>query len=364
MKVMIELLIHFIVTLCKLSVPGGVKALIAENFVLKQQLVVMHRSNRRSPKLKSADRFMFGLFAFFISEGRLQRIAVVVRLSTIMNFHRALVKRKYSRLFSNKAVKKSGRKPPDQAIIDLVLEMKKRNSSIGYGRVAMQIYETFGIEISRFAVGRILRKNQENFPSGDGPSWLTFIGHLKDSLWSVDLFRCESVALKSHWVMVVIDQFSRRIIGYAVHAGSCDGVAYCRMFNRIVSGKPLPKYLSSDNDPIFLFHRWQANLRILEIEEIKSIPGTPTSHPFIERIIRTTRNEFVDHVLFFNQYDLQRKLEGYQAYYNDTRAHSSLAMKTPSEVATEGILGKTVASLEDYRWCSHCNGLYTLPIAA
>ena len=213
-------------------------------------------------------------------------------------------------------------------------------------------------------MGEYCVKTWADFPTGDGPSWLTFIGHLKDSLWSVDLFRCESVTLKSHWVMVVIDQFSWRIIGYAVHAGSCDGVAYCRMFNRIVSGKPLPKYLSSDNDPIFLCHRWQANLHILDIEEIKSIPGAPTSHPFIERIIRTTRNEFLDHVLFFNQYDLQRKLEGYKAYYNDTRAHSSLAMKTPSEVATEGVLGKTVASLEDYRWRSHCNDLYTLPIAA
>ena len=65
----------------------------------------------------------------------------------------------------------------------------------------------------------------------------------------VDLFRCESATLKSHWVMVVIDQFTRRIIGFAVHAGDCDGIAYCRMFNQIIAGKSLPKYLSSDNDP-------------------------------------------------------------------------------------------------------------------
>jgi hypothetical protein len=48
---------------------------------------------------------------------------------------------------------------------------------------------------------------------------LTFIGHTKDSLWSVDLFRCESIALKMHWVLVVMDQSTRRIIGFAVHAG-------------------------------------------------------------------------------------------------------------------------------------------------
>ena len=54
-------------------------------------------------------------------------------------------------------------------------------------------------------------------PSKRGPSWLTTIGHAKDSLWSGDLFRCESIVLKSHWVMVVMDQYTRRIIGFGVH---------------------------------------------------------------------------------------------------------------------------------------------------
>jgi len=48
---------------------------------------------------------------------------------------------------------------------------------------------------------------------------------MKDSLWSVDLFRCESILLRTHWVMVVMDQFTRRIIGFGVWAGSVDGIA-------------------------------------------------------------------------------------------------------------------------------------------
>src|ERR1700730_7257031 len=47
----------------------------------------------------------------------------------------------------------------------------------------------------------------------DGPSWLTFLGHMKDSLWSTDLFRCESATLRTHWVLVVMDQYTRRIAG-------------------------------------------------------------------------------------------------------------------------------------------------------
>ena len=55
-----------------------------------------------------------------------------------------------------------------------------------------------------------------------------------------------------------------------------------------------PKYLSFDNDPLYEYHRWQANLRILEIDGIKSIPYTPISHPFIERLIDTIRHEYLD----------------------------------------------------------------------
>ena len=68
---------------------------------------------------------------------------------------------------------------------------------------------------------------------------------MKDSLWSMDLFRRESVTLRTHWVLVVMDQYTRRIIGFGVHAGTVDGVALCRMFNRAIRGhRWLPKYLT------------------------------------------------------------------------------------------------------------------------
>jgi putative transposase len=105
----------------------------------------------------------------------------------------------------------------------------------------------------------------------------------------MDLFRCESILLKSHWVLVIMDQFTRRIIGFGVQAGDVDGVALCRMFSTAISTQGAPHYLSSANDPLFHYHQWQANLRVLEIKKIKSIPYTPVSHPFVERLIGTIR---------------------------------------------------------------------------
>jgi len=68
-----------------------------------------------------------------------------------------------------------------------------------------------------------------------------------------------------------------------------DGVSVCRMSNHAVSSQRLPKRVSTDHDPLFRFHRWLANLRVFEIEEIKSVPYIPVSHPFVERLIGTIR---------------------------------------------------------------------------
>jgi len=136
----IELLIHFIVSAIKLLKPGGVKVVMAETIAMKQQLIVMNRGKRRSPKLTTSDRFLFGISAIFIGGSRLKKIAVIIKPTTLLAFHKSLVSRKYSRLYSNKTKRIPGRKPQGQALIDLVIEMKKRNPSFGYGRISMQIF--------------------------------------------------------------------------------------------------------------------------------------------------------------------------------------------------------------------------------
>ena len=227
----------------------------------------------------------------------------------------------------------------------------------------MQITLAFGVKIDKDVVRRILNQHHKNHPPDNiGPSWLTFIGHMKDSLWSLDLFRVESIHLKSHWVMLVMDQFTRRIIGFAVHRGDPTGIDICCLFNAIIVKQSLPKYLSSDNDPLFQFHRWQANLRILDIEEIKSLPYTPISHPFVERLIGSIRRELLDQTLFWNRTDLQNKLETFQQYYNQSRGHWGIEGDTPMQKAGEN--PETVISLHHYRWKKFSRGLFQLPIAA
>ena len=129
-------------------------------------------------------------------------------------------------------------------------------------------------------------------------------------------------------MLVVIDVFTRRIIGFGIERASIDGVSVCRMFNHAVAGRPPPKYVSTDHDSLFRFRRWRANLR----------------------------------VPFWNAVDLERKLETFRDYYNGHRVHRALAGLTPVQFA--GALSPAPAALDHYGWQRHCRGLFELPIAA
>jgi putative transposase len=129
------------------------------------------------------------------------------------------------------------------------------------------------------------------------------------------------------------------------------------MFNRAIRGQPIPKYLSSDHDPLYRFHQWQANLRVLGITEIKTAPYVPISHPFVERLIGTIRREYLNRTLFWTAVDLESKLSEFKDYYNRHRTHASLAGKTPEEAPGANVC----VTLKSYRWRKHCHGLFQTP---
>jgi hypothetical protein len=75
--------------------------------------------------------------------------------------------------------------------------------------------------------------------------------------------------------------------------------------------------------------------------------------------IPQVRRELLDQTFFGTTTDLENKLSDYQCYYNEHRTHSGRDGATPVELA-----GRTIIEIEDYRWKSHCRGLFELPVAA
>ena len=364
MRDLFILAIHLLVTLVKFLRPGGVRAVAAESLLLKHQLLISNRSRHRAPNLTTLDRVVLGLTTPFVSPRRIPKLSALIKPATLFKFHKALVDRKYRLLFSSSShCRKPGPKGSSAELIAAIVELKSRNPQFGYVRIAQQIAHAFDVDIDKDIVRRVLAKHYRPGNSGShGPCWLTFIAQAKDSLWSLDLFRCESIRLHSHWVMLVMDVFSRRIIGFGVEAAPIDGVSVCRMFNGAIARQSLPKHVSTDHDPLFRFHRWLATLRVLEIDEIKAVPYAPVSHAFVERLIGTVRREYLDRVFFWNAVDLARKLGDFRDYYNARRVHRSLD-GTPPAQRTAGSAAAPMA-LDHYVWQQHCRRLFQIPLAA
>jgi hypothetical protein len=112
---------------------------------------------------------------------------------------------------------------------------------------------------------------------------------------------------------------------------------------------------------LYRFHQGQANLRVLEVREIKTVPYVPLSHPFVERLIGTVRREYLGRVLFWTTADLETKLLDFQHYFNAHRTHAGLEGRLP-EPSIRGFASPI--DLGPYRWQRPCRGLYQTPIAA
>src|SRR5208337_2921638 len=111
-----------------------------------------------------------------VSPRRVTKVTAILKPATLLRFHKALVDRKYRRLFSSIGTRvKPGPKGPSEELIATIIEMKRRNPRFGYQRIAQQIVYTFGVEIDKDVVRRVLAKHLTcRYPDPSGPSWLTF----------------------------------------------------------------------------------------------------------------------------------------------------------------------------------------------
>ena len=107
---------------------------------------------------------------------------------------------------------------------------------------------------------------------------------------------------------------------------------------------------------LFLFHRWKAKLRILDVEKIKSVPYVAMSHPCIKRVIGTIRREYLDHVPFRNSLEFDRKLLEFKDYYNNHRPHAALSGKSPTKYCHQA--SEACVDINNYDWQQRCRGLF------
>ena len=85
MRDLVILFVHVIATVARLLGPGGIRSVVAESVLVKQQILILNRSRQRSPNLRTSDRLVASLCALLIRPARLIRSAIVLKPSTLLN---------------------------------------------------------------------------------------------------------------------------------------------------------------------------------------------------------------------------------------------------------------------------------------
>lgn len=293
--------------------------LIAENAMLRQQLIVLRRQVKR-PQLTNDDRFCLVLLARLTRFW--QNALHIVQPNTLLRWHRDLF-----RLYWRRKSRKRKRAPRiPQETIDLIKQMSSENRLWGAERIRGELLK-LGIKVSKRTVQRYLPKRRRH----SGQTWVTFLRNHASDICACDFTVVHDLLFRPLYIFIIIELKTRRIVHAAVTRSPTDTWTAQQLREATPWGKG-PRYLIRDRDKKYggLF---SALARSTAIKELKTPIQAPRANAVCERFIGSLKRECLDHRLILNRRQLKRTVKEYVAFYNHLRPHQGLRQHIPDPVA-------------------------------
>ncbi len=298
--------------------------LIAENALLRQQLIVLRRSVKR-PQLTRRDRL---LLVFLASKVRSWKNALlIVRPETLLRWHRALFRLYWWR----KSAPKSRQSRIPEATVALIRQMAQENRLWGAERIRGELLK-LGIRVSKRTVQKYMARVERRPPSAQ--TWKTFLQNHAHDIWVCDFLQVYDLFFRSLFVFILIELGSRRVAHVRVTSNPTDSWVAQQLREATAWGEG-PKYLIRDQDSKYgiRFERVAAGRNI---EEIKLPYRSPNLNAVCERFWESMRRESLDHLLILNERHLQRIVADYTAYFNRARPHQGIGQRIPDPPEATG----------------------------
>ena len=182
--------------------------LTAENLALRQQLIVLKRTQHR-PSLKVRDRVFLKILSQFWPSWR--DSLVIVQPERVISWHR-----KAFRFYWRRKCKGVNRGRPKlcSEVKSLVLKLSAANPLWGAPRIHGELLK-LGIEISERSVSGIICRNN---PKPSSQTWKTFIMNHMSDMVAVDFLVVPTIRFKMLFVFVVLSHDRRRVVHFNVTA--------------------------------------------------------------------------------------------------------------------------------------------------
>ncbi len=207
--------------------------------------------------------------------------------------------------------------------------------------LAWRVTDTQGYFISESSVYRILKA----FDLVASPAYVLLTAKDKfdhptrrvHELWQTDFTYFKIVGWGWYYLLTVLDDYSRFILGWKLFTGMEAGDVRELLEEVIertgVEGVPIrhrPRLLS-DNGPCFISKELQDVLAEYDLKHTRGKPYHPMTQGKIERYHRSLKN-VVKLQNYYLPEELERELARFVRYYNEERVHESLANLTPADV--------------------------------
>ncbi len=214
--------------------------LVAENALLRQQLIILRRQVKR-PACTKMDRTLLVLLARMVRTWKLALF--IVQPETLLRWHRQGFK-----LFWKYKSRAASLKPRiSQETVALIKEMAKDNRLWGSERIRGELLK-LDIHVSKRTIQKYMRQVRGTRPRGQ--TWRTFFRTHAQQIWACDFLPVTDLFFRSLSAFFIIELHSRRVIHVGVTRSPTDAWTAQQLREATAFGVG-PKYLIRDNDSKF-----------------------------------------------------------------------------------------------------------------
>jgi transposase InsO family protein len=151
-----------------------------------------------------------------------------------------------------------------------------------------------------------------------------------DEKWGVDI---SYIWTQEGWLYlaIVLDLFSRRIVGWAADKRMKKGLAMKALQRAIALRQPKPGLIHhSDRGSQYCSNDYQKLLRKHKIEPSMSSKGNCYDNAIVETVFKTIKSELVWRTSFMGRLEAKIAIGNYvDGFHNPRRRHSALGYKSP-----------------------------------